>query len=465
MTAKSVAAVRRAGAPFTRSETGGRPSRLPRDFLDSPPPGTAQYSDMSEGIQGSSDAAAAETVDIGRPVAPPRPVHADPEQVGPYRIIERIGEGGMGLVYKAEQRQPVRRIVALKVIRIGMDTEEVVARFEAERQALALMNHPNVAKVYEAGMTETGRPFFAMEFVPGVPLTKYCDDNKLSTRHRLDLFIHVCNAVQHAHQKGIIHRDLKPSNILVTMFDGKPVPKVIDFGIAKATNQQLTQKTLYTRTGALVGTPEYMSPEQAMTSGLDVDTRTDVYSLGVILYELLTGMLPFDAKTLNSGSLQDMARVIKETEPRKPSTRLTGTRLTGSAAAAPGEPSPEDAARRRQSDPRSLRRQAQGDLDWIVLKAMEKDRTRRYETANGLAMDVRRYLQDEPVVARPPSTLYRVSKFARRHKAGAAAGAAVGAALLVGFAAAMWGMARARSERDGAVAARAEEVRHRQAAE
>src|SRR3954464_5020241 len=282
----------------------------------------------------------AETIDADAPApaAIRRSAHADPEQIGPYRIIERIGEGGMGLVYKAEQRQPVRRVVALKVIRVGMDTEEVVARFEAERQALALMNHPNVAKVYEAGMTDAGRPFFAMEFVPGVPLTNYCADNKLITRHRLELFIAVCNAVQHAHQKGIIHRDLKPSNILVTLFDGKPVPKVIDFGIAKATNQQLTQKTLFTQTGALIGTPKYMSPEQAMTSGLDVDTRTDVYSLGVILFELLTGTVPFDAKELRNAGLEGMARMIGETEPPNPSPRLST--LLAEAASASSTPSP-----------------------------------------------------------------------------------------------------------------------------
>src|SRR5688572_29372475 len=251
-----------------------------------------------------------------------RPAHREPEQIGPYRILEKLGEGGMGVVYKAEQKQPVRRLVALKVIKLGMDTREVIARFEAERQALALMSHPNVAKIYEAGMTPEGRPFFAMEFVAGVPLTRYCDESRLTTRERLELFILVCQAVQHAHQKGIIHRDLKPTNILVTHFDGKPVPKVIDFGIAKAANQALTDRTLYTRTGSIIGTPEYMSPEQALTSGLDVDTRTDVYSLGVILYELLTGAVPFDGKSLLQGGLEQMARIIKETNPHRPSTKL-----------------------------------------------------------------------------------------------------------------------------------------------
>jgi serine/threonine protein kinase len=384
----------------------------------------------------------AETVDIGHP-PPSRPRHLDLEQIGAYRIIERIGEGGMGLVYKAEQRQPVRRLVALKVIRVGMDTEEVVARFEAERQALALMNHPNVAKVYEAGMTDAGRPFFAMEFVPGVPLTRYCDDNKLTTRQRLELFIPVCNAVQHAHQKGIIHRDLKPSNILVTLFDGKPVPKVIDFGIAKATNQQLTQKTLFTQTGALIGTPEYMSPEQAMTSGLDVDTRTDVYSLGVILYELLTGTVPFDPRALRDAGLEGMARMIRETEPPKPSTRLS-TLLEQSDSSGPSSSHAGAAARgKSRIDPRTLRREIRGDLDWITLKAMEKDRTRRYDSAGALGEDVRRHLDSEPVLARPPSTKYRVERFVRRHRVGVAAAAAVVAALVVGLGAATAGWRRA----------------------
>src|SRR5258706_10348655 len=258
-----------------------------------------------------------------------RPLHAQPESIGPFRILERIGEGGVGVIYKAEQRTPVRRVVALKVIKLGMDTKEVLARFEAERQALALMSHPNIARVLDAGATESGRPYFAMEFVPGVPLTKYCDDQRLSTRQRLELFYQVCQAMQHSHQKGIIHRDLKPSNILVTLADGRPVPKVIDFGIAKATRQALTAQTLYTQTGALIGTPEYMSPEQAQTSGLDVDTRTDIYSLGVILYELLTGTLPFDPKALRTAGLDGMARMIRESEPQRPSTRL----VTAAAAA------------------------------------------------------------------------------------------------------------------------------------
>ena len=359
---------------------------------------------------------------------PSQPAH--PASIGHYRILEHLGEGGMGIVYKAEQREPVRRIVALKVIKLGMDTKEVVARFEAERQALALMNHPNVAKVFEAGMTETGRPFFAMEHVAGVPLTDYCDSQKLSTRERLELFIPVCHAVQHAHQKGIIHRDLKPSNVLVTVVDGKPVPKVIDFGIAKATNQQLTQQTLYTQTGSLIGTPEYMSPEQAQTSGLDVDTRTDIYSLGVILYELLTGSLPFDTETLHKAGLAGMAQMIREQEPSKPSTKLV--ELNRSPTPGP-RTNIDQVAKLRRSDYRTLQRELRGDLDWIVLRAMEKDRTRRYETATGLADDIDRYLKDEPISAGPPGTFYRVTKFVRRNRGWVTALTAIALALVMGF--------------------------------
>jgi WD40 repeat protein/serine/threonine protein kinase len=371
----------------------------------------------------------------------PRAARGNPEFIGHYRILENLGEGGMGVVYKAEQREPVRRIVALKVIKLGMDTKEVVARFEAERQALALMNHPNVAKVFEAGMTDTGRPFFAMEHVPGVSLTQYCDKTKLTTRERLELFIPICQAVQHAHQKGIIHRDLKPSNLLVTLFDGKPVPKVIDFGIAKATNQQLTQQTLYTQTGALIGTPEYMSPEQAQTSGLDVDTRTDVYSLGVIMYELLTGALPFDHETLHKAGPDGMAKMIREEEPDKPSTKLAVLHKTPTPK--PNAPSADELARLRRSDWRTLQRELRGDLDWIVLKAMEKDRTRRYETASALAADIERYLKDEPISAGPPSTFYKMVKFARRNRGWFTAVSAVAIALIVGFTVAVTGFIRA----------------------
>jgi serine/threonine protein kinase/tetratricopeptide (TPR) repeat protein len=399
----------------------------------------------------SDDSTVAPSV-AGAPTADPtprRPRHDGPENIGPYRILEKMGEGGMGIVYKAEQREPVRRLVALKVIKLGMDTKEVVARFDVERQALALMSHPNVAKVFEAGMTEQGRPYFAMEFVAGVPLTDYCDQNKLTTRERLELFIPVCNAVQHAHQKGIIHRDLKPGNILVSMFDGKPVPKVIDFGIAKAANQALTQRTLYTQTGALIGTPEYMSPEQAQTSGLDVDTRTDIYSLGVILYELLTGELPFDAQALRSAGMDGMARMIRESEPQKPSTRLSIVQNNRP----PSGHAPEDAAKKRRSDPRSLVRELRGDLDWITLKAVEKDRTRRYDTANGLAMDIRRHLENEPILARPPSTLYRFGKTIRKHKVGFIAVIAVLTTLMLGVVGTTVGMLRARAATRAALAA------------
>jgi WD40 repeat protein/serine/threonine protein kinase/tetratricopeptide (TPR) repeat protein len=380
-----------------------------------------------------------ETVEAPPEVAaPPRPAHKQPEYIGPFRVLEKIGEGGMGVVYRAEQREPVRRIVALKVIKLGMDTKQVVARFEAERQALAMLAHPNVARVFEAGMTDAGRPYFAMEHVPGVPLTQYCDEHQFTTRQRLDIFIPICQAVQHAHQKGIIHRDLKPTNILVTLVDGQPVPKVIDFGIAKATNHALTQHTLFTETGALIGTPEYMSPEQAQTSGLDVDTRTDIFSLGVILYELLTGTLPLDPKALREAGLDAMARLIKTAEPQKPSTRLT--RL-----AASGKP---DTSAGRTRDVRTIQKELRGDLDWIVLKAIEKDRSRRYETANALAMDLRRHMDNEPVVARPPSATYRLQKAFRRNRLAFVATGLVLAVLVSGVCVSAWQAVRAtRAER------------------
>jgi serine/threonine-protein kinase len=333
--------------------------------------------------------------------------------IGPYKLLEQIGEGGFGLVFMAEQQQPLRRKVALKVIKPGMDSKQVIGRFEAERQALALMDHPSIARVLDAGTTDTGRPYFIMELVKGIPITQFCDDNRLTTRERLELFVQVCQAVQHAHQKGIIHRDLKPCNVLVTLHDGTPVPKVIDFGIAKAMGQQLTDKTLFTGFAQMVGTPLYMSPEQAGLSGLDIDTRSDLYSLGVLLYELLTGTTPFDKDRLQRSAYEEMLRIIREEEPPRPSTRIT---TQGQAAA-------ETVSTQRQSDPKRLSRLLAGELDWIVMKTLEKDRNRRYESASALAADVQRHLNQEPVQACPPSVGYRLKKFARRNKGRLAVGA------------------------------------------
>ena len=354
-----------------------------------------------------------------------------PERIGSYRILQVLGEGGMGVVYVAEQTEPVRRRVALKIMKLGMDTNQVVARFDAERQALAVMEHPNIAKVLDGGASETGRPYFVMELVRGVPLTEYCDMHRLSTRERLSLFIPVCHAVQHAHQKGVIHRDLKPSNVLVAVQDDRPVPKVIDFGIAKAVSQRLTEHTLVTEYGHAMGTPAYMSPEQAEMSGLDVDTRTDIYSLGVMLYELLVGRLPIDPAEMGIPAF--FARlVMREASPPTPSVRLS-TLGAGQVAVASS----------RQTDSSALRKELKGDLDWIVMKAMDPDRTRRYETVNGLAMDLQRHLDDEPVTARPPSPGYRLAKFIKRHRGGVAAGAAAMAALVIGTTLATIGLVRA----------------------
>ncbi len=361
-------------------------------------------------------------------------------RIGHYKLLQKIGEGGCGAVYMAEQFEPVRRKVALKIIKLGMDTRNVIGRFEAERQALAMMDHPNIARVLDAGATETGRPYFVMELVRGVKITDYCNQNQLDAQQRLKLFVQVCHAIQHAHQKGIIHRDIKPSNILITLHDNIPVPKVIDFGIAKATAEPLTDKTLFTAYGHFIGTPAYISPEQAEMSGLDVDTRSDIYSLGVLLYELLTGKTPFDGRKLLQGGLDEMRRTLREEEPRRPSTMLTT--LQGQEL--------ERTAEQRRAEPPRLISLLRGDLDWIVMKALEKDRKRRYETANGLAMDVERYLENEPVLARPPNRLYRLRKLVRRNKAVFASGTAVAAALIVGLGTVTWSFYREREARQRA---------------
>src|SRR4051812_9924420 len=356
------------------------------------------------------------------------------DKIGRYKLLQQIGEGGCGVVYMAEQEEPVRRRVALKIIKLGMDTRNVIARFEAERQALALMDHPNIATVLDAGATESGRPYFVMELVRGIRITDYCHQNNFSVKERLELFAQVCHAIQHAHQKGIIHRDIKPSNILVTTHDGLPVPKVIDFGIAKATtDQRLTDKTVFTAFDQFLGTPAYMSPEQAERAGVDVDTRGDIYALGVLLYELLTGTTPFDAKDLMVSGLDAMRRTIRETEPAPPSTRLS-TMLAGGLSAT---------ALHRRAEAPKLVNLLRGDLDWIVMKCLEKDRARRYQTANGLAMDVQRHLKNEPVVARPQSAAYRFQKLVRRNKLTFATVAAVAVALLIGLGGALWQWRRA----------------------
>ncbi len=370
-------------------------------------------------------------------------------QIGPYRLLRQIGEGGMGLVYEAEQLEPIRRKVALKMVKRGLDTEEFIARFESERQALAMMDHPSIARVFDAGATEQGRPYFVMEYVDGVPLNEYCDEGRMPVRERLELFMLVCEGVQHAHQKAIIHRDLKPSNVMVTVVGGQPMPKIIDFGVAKAMDTTMFDNTMTTSVGQLVGTPEYMSPEQADMDGGGIDTRTDVYALGVLLYELLVGKLPFTSVELKELGFQEVLRTIKEVEPPKPSTRLgTIAKRAGSEIA--------DLSDNRRTDATHLRRSLKGDLDWITMKALEKERSRRYETANALSLDIGRHLTDRPVVAGPPSTTYRMQKFVRRNRTGVVASGVLLVAVLAGILGTTTGMIRAvRAEKQARIEAEA----------
>jgi len=403
---------------------------------------TAGNADLLERIRGLLHAAengAGFLASIAPNPGPTVPVIEKPgDRIGRYKLLEQIGEGGCGVVYMAAQEEPIRRNVALKVIKLGMDTRQVIARFEAERQALALMDHPNIAKVYDAGATTTGRPYFVMELVRGLRITDYCNQKRLPTGKRLELFVQVCQAVQHAHQKGIIHRDLKPSNILVTVNDGVAVPKVIDFGIAKATTgERLTDKTIFTAFHQFMGTPAYMSPEQAELTSVDIDTRSDIYTLGVLLYELLTGQTPFDAGELLKAGLDEMRRTLREIEPSRPSTRLSTLGAEQLIAT----------ANLQGLEPPRLINLVRGDLDWIVLKCLEKDRARRYETANALVMDIQRHLGNEPVTARPRSRLYEFQRTVRRHKFGFAAAGAILATLFLGLGTTIWSLVKEKEAR------------------
>jgi serine/threonine protein kinase len=375
-----------------------------------------------------------ETVDHGDPTARVGAILA-----GKYKLVEEIGEGGMGSVFMAQQTEPVKRAVAVKVIKAGMDSRAVLARFEAERQALAMMDHPNIARVFDAGTTDAGRPFFVMELVKGMPITRYCDQQKLTPRQRLELFVPVCQAIQHAHLKGIIHRDIKPSNVLVALYDDRPMPKVIDFGVAKAAGQSLTENTLMTGFGAIIGTAEYMSPEQAGLNNLDIDTRSDVYSLGVLLYELLTGTTPVDRQSLGKAAVLEILRIVREVEAPRPSTKLSTLGTLPSVAA------------NRGTEPAKLSKLMKGELDWLVMKCLEKERSRRYETANALVRDIQRHLHDEVIEARPPSAGYRLQKFVRKHRASLTLAVTVVLLLIVGVAVSTWQALRAmRAERQAA---------------
>ena len=390
----------------------------------------AAHEDIGEFLDGSSDATRAVGPDaVGSVIA------------GRYKLLEQIGEGGMGLVFMAEQTDPVRRLVAVKLVKPGMDSQQVLARFESERQALALMDHPNIAKILDGGMTAGGRPFFVMELVKGMPITRFCDGRKLSVKERLKLMVPVCQAVQHAHMKGIIHRDLKPGNVLVALYDGVPVPRVIDFGVSKAVGQRLTDRTLFTGFGTVVGTPEYMAPEQAEFNQLDIDTRADVYTLGILLYELITGSPPIDGERVKKAALLEVLRAVREEEPPKPSTRLSSPATPASVAA------------NRRSEQDQLSKAVRGELDWIVMKALEKDRNRRYDTAGALADDLERFLVGEPVLAHPPTFAYRVRKLVGRHKAAVAAATGLAAALVGGTAVSVGLTARAMQAEQAAVQA------------